>query len=102
MITLLLALLFQGAGPAEKQIVDAAAAERGKGTYIAECITCHGAKARGTENGPDLVRSVAVLRDRVGSEIGPLLRKGHPTQSNRPSAGITQAQIVDLSHFLKQ
>src|SRR5947207_6603221 len=89
MITLFLALLLQGAGPADKQIVDAAAAERGKATYIAECITCHGAKARGTEYAPDLVRSVVVLRDRVGSEIGPLLRKGHPTQSNKPSASFT-------------
>jgi cytochrome c oxidase cbb3-type subunit 3 len=102
MITLFLFVLLQGAGPADKQIVDAAAAERGKATYITECITCHGAKARGTENGPDLVRSVAVLRDRLGSEIGPVLRKGHPTQSNRPSANITSAQIVELSHFLKQ
>ena len=100
MFNLLLALLLQG--PADKQIVDAAAAERGKTTYIAECITCHGPKARGTEMGADLVRSVAVLRDRVGSEIGPFLRKGHPTQSNRPSANFTSAQIGDLSHFLKQ
>src|SRR5438552_6260594 len=102
MMTLLLFLFFQGAGPADKQIVDAAAAERGKATYIAECITCHGAKARGTENGPDLVRSVVVLHDRVGSEIGPLLRKGHPTQSNRSSSSFTPAQTVELSHFLKQ
>src|ERR1700722_18076567 len=102
MITLFMALLLQGAGPADKQIVDAAAAERGKATYIAECITCHGAKARGTENAPDLVRSVVVLHYRVGSDIGPLLRKGHQTQSGKPSVGITQTQVVELSHFLKQ
>src|SRR5581483_4006404 len=101
-LVFLLLLLPQGAGPADKQIVDAAAADRGKTIYIVECITCHGAKARGTENGADLVRSVVVLRDRVGSEIGPLLRKGHPTQSNKPSAGFTQTQVADLSHFLKQ
>jgi mono/diheme cytochrome c family protein len=105
MVTFIAGVIFlvaQGAGPADKQIVDPVAADRGKTIYIAECITCHGAKARGTENGPDLVRSVIVLRDRFGSEIGPLLRKGHPTQSNTPSASFSQLQVADLSHFLKQ
>ncbi len=91
-----------GPGPADKQIVDAAAADRGKTTYIAQCITCHGAKARGSETGPDLVRSVTVLRDRFGSELGPFLKKGHPTQGNIPSASFTQKQVEELSHFLKQ
>ena len=89
-------------GPADKQIVNAEAADHGKTTYIAECITCHGAKARGTDTGPDLVRSLVVLRDRYGSDLGTFLRKGHPTQSNTSSAGFTQMQIEDLSHYLKQ
>jgi mono/diheme cytochrome c family protein len=91
-----------GPGPGDKQTVDAAAAERGKTTYIAECITCHGAKARGTESGADLIRSLVVLRDRYGNEIGPFLRKGHPTQSNKSGASFTPSQIEELSHFLKQ
>src|SRR5262245_13988462 len=91
-----------GPGPADKQTVDAAAADRGKTTYIAECNTCHGPNARGSERGPDLARSLVMLRDRYGSQVGPLLRKGHPTQSNRPSANFTQTQIEELSHFLKQ
>ena len=91
-----------GAGPGDKQPVDAAAANRGKTTYIAECITCHGPKARGSDNGPDLVRSLIVLSDRYGSTVGPFLKKGHPTQSGSPSANFTQPQIQDLSHFLKQ
>jgi cytochrome c oxidase cbb3-type subunit III len=91
-----------GPGPGDKQTVDAAAADRGKTTYIAECITCHGPKARGSESGPDLVRSLVVLRDRYGNEIGPFLRKGHPTQSNASSASFTPKQIEELSHFLKQ
>jgi len=91
-----------GPGPGDKQSVDPAAADRGKTTYIAECITCHGAKARGTENGPDLVRSIVVLRDRYGNEIGSFLRKGHPTQSNKSASNFTEKQMEDLSHFLKQ
>jgi cytochrome c oxidase cbb3-type subunit III len=91
-----------GPGPGDKQTVDTAAADRGKTTYIAECITCHGPKARGTETGADLIRSLVVLRDRYGAEIGPFLRKGHPTQSNKSSSDFTQKQIEELSHFLKQ
>jgi len=90
------------AGPGDKQLVDPAAADRGKTTYLAECITCHGPKARGTESGADLVRSLVVLRDRYGNELGALLRRGHPTQSGTPSAGLNPNQIQDLSHFLKQ
>src|SRR5262245_3622105 len=89
-------------GPGDQQAVDAAAADRGKTTYIAECITCHGPKTRGTETGPDLIRSVIVLRDRYGNEVGPFLRKGHPTQSGKASASFTPDQLQDLSHFLKQ
>jgi cytochrome c oxidase cbb3-type subunit III len=90
--------LLDQAGAADKHIVDPAAADRGKKTYIAQCITCHGASARGGQNGSDLVRSLVVL---YGSEIGPFLKKGHPTQSNT-SAYFTPAQIEDLSHFLHE
>ncbi len=90
------------AGPMDVQMVDATAADRGKTVYIAECITCHGQKARGKDDAPDLVRSVAVLHDRYGSSIGPFLKKGHTLQSGRPSAGLTLAQTADLAHFLHQ
>jgi mono/diheme cytochrome c family protein len=89
-------------GPDDKHIVDAAAADRGKAIYVAQCITCHGPKARGTENGADLVRSVTVMHDRYGSTIGAFLHKGHPTQGGVPSTSFTKAQIGDLSHFLHQ
>src|SRR6185312_1078685 len=71
-------------------------------TYIAQCITCHGPKARGTEQGADIVRSLVVLKDRYGDTIGPFLKKGHPTQGGISSASFTKAQIEDLSHFLHQ
>ena len=47
------------------------------------------------------MRSLVVLRDRYGSEIGAHLRKGHPTQSNTSSTKFTQAEVQELSHFLK-
>jgi cytochrome c oxidase cbb3-type subunit 3 len=91
--------LLAQAGSADKHITDPVAAERGKKIYIAECITCHGGSARGTQTGPDLVRSLITLHDRYGSEIGPFLKKGHPTQST-PAANFTPAQIADLSDFI--
>jgi mono/diheme cytochrome c family protein len=94
--------LLDQAGASDKQVVDEEAANRGRTFYIAQCITCHGPKGRGTEQGADLVRSLVVLHDRYGNTIGPFLLKGHPTQSGTRSATFTQSQIADLSHFLHQ
>jgi len=98
---------FIGAGPDDAHIVDAAAAERGKSIYAAECISCHGPKGRGgpdgvppAQRGADLVRSLVVLKDRYGATVGDFLRKGHPTQSGKASASITGDQLQDLTHFL--
>ncbi len=92
------------AGSADKHILDEVAAERGKKVYIAECITCHGASARGgsvpPNDGPDLVRSLTVLHDRYGSTVGPFILKNHPMQSGRPASSLSQAQIEDLADFL--
>jgi cytochrome c oxidase cbb3-type subunit 3 len=91
-----------GAGAEDKHIVDAAAAARGRKTYAAACIQCHGTQARGTERGANLVRSLVVLRDRYGSELGPFLRKGHALQDGGPSLTYTDARVSDLSHFLHE
>lgn len=88
-------------GSADKHVVDEAAANRGRKVYAAECITCHGTHARGSERGADLIRSELVLHDRYGSTIGPFLKKGHPTQTT-PAAQLSDAQIADLSHTIHQ
>ena len=51
-------------GAADRHRVDPAGADRGRKIYAAECVTCHGPSARGTERGANLVRSQVVLRDR--------------------------------------
>src|SRR5438067_2027635 len=89
-------------GAADRHRVDDAAAERGQKTYAAECVTCHGPSARGTDKGANLIRSPLVLRDRYGSAIGPFLKKGHPMQTGAASAGLTAPEIADLSHFIWQ
>ncbi len=79
--------------------VDNAAANRGQQVFAATCAQCHGADARGTEKGPDLIRSLPVLHDRAqqlhGSELAPLLEK----QPNH-AFNLTQDQVADLSQFL--
>jgi mono/diheme cytochrome c family protein len=69
---------------------------------VAECITCHGTQARGTDRGPNLTRSTVLLRDRYGSELGPYLKKGHSLQSGRPVTSLNDTQVQDVSHFLHQ
>jgi mono/diheme cytochrome c family protein len=86
-------------GAADRHRVDAAGAVRGQKIYAAECVTCHGASARGTERGSNLIRSPRVLRDRYGSAIGPYLKAGHPMQTG-PAASLTDEQITDISHFI--
>ena len=89
-------------GAADRHRVDPAGADRGRKIYAAECVTCHGASARGTERGPNLIRSQIVLRDRYGNSLGPLLKKGHPMQTGTPSSSLADGQITDLSHFIWQ
>lgn len=79
--------------------VDDAAANRGQQVFSATCAQCHGADARGTDKGPDLIRSLPVLHDRTqqlhGKELAPLLQKQPDHSFN-----LTQDQIADLSQFL--
>ena len=89
-------------GPPDRPPVDPAAADRGRALYASECVSCHGPSARGTDTAPSLIRSIVVLNDRYGTLLGPFFKKGHPMQSGKPSAGLTEAQVVDLMHFLRQ
>jgi cytochrome c oxidase cbb3-type subunit III len=84
-------------GPYERQKIDVAAATRGRALYARHCINCHGSTAKGTDRGPDLIRSTVVLRDRFGAGIGPAIA---PSPAHQ--ASLTTAEIVDLSHFLHQ
>jgi mono/diheme cytochrome c family protein len=90
-------MLLAQPGPTERQRVDPAAARRGQQLYTQYCINCHGALAKGTEDGPDLIRSPLVLRDRLGNEIGPALKK-----LPQHKGDLTAAQVTDITHFLKQ
>jgi mono/diheme cytochrome c family protein len=98
-----------GAGAADSHVVNKAGAERGRAVYAAECSSCHGLRARGgnealpvNQRGPDLIRSLTVLRDRYASQIGPFLTRGHHMRSGRSSTALTKEQVADLADFLHQ
>jgi len=85
--------------------VDQAAHDRGRALWAIDCVGCHGAQARGSDTGPNIIRSETVNFDRsapqAGSVLGPFLKAGHPTQSKKPSASFTDAEIADLANFLR-
>jgi cytochrome c oxidase cbb3-type subunit 3 len=97
LIALLTTATTYAQGPYERQRVDNAGAERGRALYAKHCINCHGSTAKGTDRGPDLIRSTSVLRDRLGNLIGPAIKPGATHQ-----ATLVASEIVDLSHFLHQ
>ena len=77
------------------------AVERGQKQFVVQCGSCHGADARGDDDGPDLVRSGIVLDDEQGSLIGPVVRKGRPNEG-MPAFDLPDAQIQDLAAFLRE
>ena len=86
-------------------VVDAAAQERGRALWASHCIDCHGAQARGSDTGPNIIRTKTANYDRsapqAGSVLGPFLAAGHPTQSRKPSASFTDDEVVALANFLR-
>jgi mono/diheme cytochrome c family protein len=88
--------IFGQAGPTRPEI-DSTAADRGKQVYLQSCVNCHGNLAKGTEQGPDLIRSVVVLQDNEGGKLGPALMR-LPNHKR----DFSKKQVADLSQFLKQ
>ncbi len=86
--------------------VDPKAFDEGRAIWVKQCIDCHGTLARGSDTGPNIIRSSVANRDRTsfipGSVLGPFLKKGHPTQSGTASSTFTERQTVALAHYLRQ
>jgi cytochrome c oxidase cbb3-type subunit 3 len=90
--------------PVGRAVVDPAAHDRGRALWATHCVQCHGPQARGSDTGPNIIRTKTANYDRsaqqAGSVLGPFLRAGHPTQAK--GASFTDAEIVDLANFLRQ
>lgn len=89
------------AGPDDKPLVDPKAVEIATPLWSADCQACHGADARGTPRGPNLVRSLLVLSDRYGSKIGPYLRTQHPKLPSGKILEPTDTQVLLFAHYLR-
>jgi mono/diheme cytochrome c family protein len=86
-------------GIVPRPVLDTEAIKRGSGTYRTACAFCHGIDARGAQ-GPDLARSLSVLNDDSGRELGAFLRVGRPANGMPAFASLTDAEAADLSAFL--
>ena len=91
---------YGGGGGSAYAVVDPAILDRGQKTYQANCSFCHGANAKGGESGPNLVRSIVVLHDENGNQIGQVVRNGRPDKG-MPKFALSDDQISDLSAFLR-
>jgi len=83
------------------RVPDAEAAKRGEPLFQQNCAACHGANARGAQ-GPNLVRSVLVLHDEKGEEIGQVIKNGRPQGGMPPFPNLNDAQIYDIAEFIHQ
>jgi cytochrome c oxidase cbb3-type subunit III len=101
----------RGAGPGVAQApggrgvqvpqADAAVLERGRGLYSVNCASCHGSEARGGETGPNLLRSSALLDDRDGELLAPIIRTGRPEKGMPPRPDLSDGQIREMATFLR-
>jgi mono/diheme cytochrome c family protein len=80
-----------------KQIPEAV--DRGGQVFVAKCAVCHGATAKGTSRGPDLIRSVLLLDDEKGILVSPVIRNGRPDKG-MPKLNLTEDQISDVIAWL--
>jgi len=86
---------FLGLGPAP----DEAAAKKGEPLYKQNCGTCHGETARGGQ-APSLVRSVLVLHDEKGEEIGPVVKNGRPQAGMPAFASLSTEEVYNIAQYL--
>ncbi len=86
---------FLGLGPAP----DRAAAAKGDPVYKQNCGTCHGPTGRGSQ-GPSLVRSVIVLHDEKGNEIGPVIKNGRPQAGMPAFPSLSKDDLSNIAEYL--
>ena len=90
-----------GGRGAQAPQVDPAVLERGRGLYSVNCASCHGSEARGGETGTNLLRSPALLDDRDGELLTPIVRTGRPERGMPPRPDLSDGQIKDVATFLR-
>ena len=79
---------------------DEAVVNRGREAFRPNCGFCHGPDARGTGAGPDLGRSLLILSDEKGQQLGQFLQTGRPDRGMPAFPNLTEQQITDIATFL--
>jgi cytochrome c oxidase cbb3-type subunit III len=82
----------------QRAVTDPNAVARGKVLFEVNCSFCHGADARGGDDGPNLLRSELVLEDQKGELIGPVLLNGR--DRGMPKFTFTTGQISDVAAYI--
>ncbi len=93
-----------GRGPTfpaqQRALADAAVLARGKTLYTINCAACHGADARGgDQGGPNLLRSQILLDDQHGELILPIVRGGR-AEKMPPLPLIPDADVTAIAEFV--
>jgi mono/diheme cytochrome c family protein len=79
---------------------DEAVVNRGRELFRPNCGFCHGPDARGTGAAPDLGRSLLILSDENGQQLGQFLQSGSPDRGMPAFPNLTEQQITDIATFL--
>jgi cytochrome c oxidase cbb3-type subunit 3 len=83
----------------QRQLADAAVIDRGKTLFTINCAACHGADARGgDQGGPNLLRSQVVLNDQHGELILPIVRGAR--EKMPPFPNIAESDVTAIAEFL--
>lgn len=79
---------------------DETVVNRGRELFRPNCGFCHGPDARGTGAAPDLGRSLLILSDENGQQLGQFLQSGSPDRGMPAFPNFTEQQITDMATFL--
>jgi cytochrome c oxidase cbb3-type subunit 3 len=90
------------AGRGRARVFDREAIARARTIFEPTCGFCHGNDARGRAGGPDLARSLVVLYDTGGKELGEYLRTGAPERGMPAFPSLQPGQVADIAEFLHE
>jgi cytochrome c oxidase cbb3-type subunit III len=83
-----------GKNPMEQENV-----RQGAAVFEQSCAICHGKKADGGPEAPNLIRSLLVRHDKNGDLIGPVIEEGRPDRG-MPAIRLPAAQSADVVAYL--
>jgi cytochrome c oxidase cbb3-type subunit 3 len=95
----------QGAGrgvtPTRFPTLDPDVIDRGRTVFVANCGFCHGPTAQGGDGGPGLIRSLLVLDDEEGRQLGQFLKNGRPDKGMPKFDRLSDQDVGEIAAYLK-